>query len=165
MLNFIGNVIWLVTSWWVALIYLFGAILLFPLFPFLIPVIRLVILPFGKELVTPAYLEKFNTKVEPSNNFSEAKGIVRTLANVVWPLLIGWILALSHLIAGLLNILGGVVFCWTLVGFAAGIVNARVHFRLIPASFAPFGRVVISADVAKRLNEINTEKEVKEITG
>ena len=100
-----------------------------------------------------------------SNNFSETKGIVRTLANVVWPISIGWILALSHLIAGLLNILGGVLFCWTIVGFAAGIVNARVHFRLIPASFAPFGRIIISSDVAKRLNEISTEKAVDEIIG
>ena len=114
---------------------------------------------------TQVYLEKFNTKIEPSNNFSETKGIVRTLANVVWPICIGWILALSHLIAGLLNILGGVLFCWTLVGFAAGIVNARVHFRMIPASFAPFGRIIISSDVAKRLNEITTEKAVDEIIG
>ena len=167
MLNFIGNAFWLLSSWWVALTYLLGAIILFPLFPFLWPIVRFVFLPFGRELVTPRYLSQFKNvqSTGPNKAFSDVKGIARILGNIIWPITIGWILALCHLIAGLLNLVCVVVFCWTIVGVGAGLINAKVHFSMIPAAFAPFGRVIISAEVAKKLKNIKADKEVEDITG
>ena len=169
MLNFVGNVIWLVSSLCIIpIVYLIYAIILFPLFPFLLPVIKLTFLPFGRELVTQSYLSQFHessTLDETAKSFNDTKRVVRIIANIVWPLLIGWQLALLHIIAALLSIIWGLFFFFTLVGPVAGLVNAKVHLKLVPVAFTPFGRTIISADVAKKLNDIKAEREVKDITG
>ena len=173
MLNFIGNVIWLITSWWVVLIYLVGAIFFFPLFFLLWPLIRFIVLPFGRELVTPGYLQQFREDNEASNaisqyqaaNISDLKGIVRTLANIVWPLTLGWILAACHIVAGLVNIFITVLLCWTIVYIPIGIVNAKAHFSMVPKVFAPFGLVIISSEVSKKLKGMKADSDIKRLTG
>jgi len=170
MMNFTGNVFWLISSWWIALLYLFGAIIFFPLFPFLWPIIGFVFLPFGRELVTPGYLQQFKVTNEASNanlapNFSDTKGIIRTLANIIWPLTIGWILALAHILGGLLNILLGVCMIWTIIGLPIAIVNAKVHFSMVPKVFTPFGRIIISSEVANKLKDMKANKDIEGLTG
>ena len=167
MLNFIGNVFWLLISWYVSLNYLILAILLFPLFGYLWPLVKFSFLPFGREFVSPSYLAQFKNvqSTGPNKTFSDAKGFTRFLGKIIWPILIGWYMALGHLLSALLNIMFGIIFCWTIVGAIAGLANAKVHFSMIPVAFMPFGRVIISAEVAKKLKDIKAEKEVKDITG
>jgi uncharacterized membrane protein YccF (DUF307 family) len=62
-------------------------------------------------------------------------GVPSALANVLWVLLAGWWLALSHIAAG-------VVLCLTIIGIPFGIAN----FKLVPVAFWPLGREVVDAD-------------------
>ena len=90
-------------------------------------------------------------------DFDNASGVVRFLANVVWVCTFGWILALLHILAGILN----VFLIWTIVA----IPNIMAHFRMVPVAFAPFGRKVISKEVAQKLRDMKADKDIKNITG
>lgn len=157
-MTLLANVIWLVTSFFVPLSYLVGAIILFPLFPFVYPVVGYSFLPFGREIVSTKYLKQFKNYEKIGNkDFDNASGVVRFLANVVWVLSFGWIIALLHLFAGILNIF----FIWTIVA----IPNIIAHFKMIPVAFAPFGRKIISKEVADKLRDIKADKDLTKLLG
>ena len=54
------------------------------------------------------------------------------IGNVIWILLCGWWLALTHLLTG-------IALCLTLIGIPLGLAN----FKLIPISLTPFGREIV----------------------
>ena len=60
-------------------------------------------------------------------------GVASGLANILWVVLAGWWLALSHVLAG-------VALCLTLIGIPFGIA----HFKLVPVAFWPLGREIVS---------------------
>lgn len=117
-MSFIGNIIWLVFGGFVAgLGYILGGMLVCLTIigiPLGAPVIRLgmaTMMPFGKEL----------TQVE--NPASPLKIIF----DVLWVVLFGWEIALTHLISG-------AILAITIIGLPF----ARQHFKLIPAALFPF---------------------------
>ena len=93
-MSFLANIIWILTSWYVPLLYLLGGIIFFPLLPFLWPMIKYSFLPFGREIVTTKYLKSFKEKSE-NEDFELASPMVKTLGNVAWIITFGWILALA----------------------------------------------------------------------
>tara|TARA_A100001011_G_scaffold392615_1_gene480577 strand:+ start:765 stop:1238 length:474 start_codon:yes stop_codon:yes gene_type:complete len=156
--SLLGNAIWLVTSVYIPIGYLIGGIILFPLLPFIYPIIGYCFLPFGREIVSTKYLKQFKD-YEKSNDkdLDDASGLIRFLANIVWVVTFGWFLALLHIVAGILNVL----LIWTIVA----IPNIMAHFRMVPVAFMPFGRKVISKELAKKLRDIRAEKDLKDIIG
>jgi uncharacterized membrane protein YccF (DUF307 family) len=60
-------------------------------------------------------------------------GVASGLANILWVVLAGWWLALSHVVAG-------VALCLTIIGIPFGIAN----FKLVPVAFWPLGREIVS---------------------
>ena len=157
-MSLLGNAIWLVTSVYIPIGYLIGGIILFPLLPFIYPIIGYCFLPFGREIVSTKYLKQFKD-YEKSNDkdLDDASGLIRFLANIVWVITFGWFLALLHIVAGIINVL----LIWTIVA----IPNIMVHFRMVPVAFMPFGRKVISKELAKKLRDIKAEKDLKDIIG
>ena len=157
-MSLLGNAIWLVTSVYIPIGYLIGGIILFPLLPFIYPIIGYCFLPFGREIVSTKYLKQFK-HYEKSNDkdLDDASGFIRFLANIVWVVTFGWFLALLHIVAGILNVL----LIWTIVA----IPNIMAHFRMVPVAFMPFGRKVISKELAKKLRDIKAEKDLKDIVG
>lgn len=157
-MSLLGNAIWLVTSVYIPIGYLIGGIILFPLLPFIYPIIGYCFLPFGREIVSTKYLKQFKD-YEKSNDkdLDDASGLIRFLANIVWVVTFGWFLALLHIVAGILNVL----LIWTIVA----IPNIMAHFRMVPVAFMPFGRKVISKELAKKLCDIKAEKDLKDIIG
>ena len=118
------NVIWFVLAgFWLALGYTLAAIICFILIvtiPFGIAALRIAayaLWPFGRTVVRRA-----------------DAGAGSTIGNVLWVLLFGWWLALEHLLTG-------IALCVTIIGIPLGLAN----FKLIPISFAPLGREIISA--------------------
>ena len=118
------NIIWLLFGGiWLALAYLIVGIISC-IFIITIPVgvafIRMaayVFWPFGKTVVRkPDY------------------GPFSTVINVVWFILIGWVLALVHLVTAL----GQAV---TIIGIA----NAIVSIKMIPVSCFPFGKRIVDS--------------------
>jgi uncharacterized membrane protein YccF (DUF307 family) len=55
-------------------------------------------------------------------------GIGSLIGNIIWIILLGWELALAHLIAG-------VTLCLTIIGIPLGLAN----FKIIPISIMPLG--------------------------
>ena len=77
-MSFLGNIIWLVTSFFVPIGYLIGGIILFPLLPFIYPVIGYSFLPFGREIVSTKYLKQFKDYEKTGGkDFDNASGVVR----------------------------------------------------------------------------------------
>jgi uncharacterized membrane protein YccF (DUF307 family) len=64
---------------------------------------------------------------------------VRVLLNVIWFVLVGWWLILLHVVTG-------VLLCLTIIGIPLGLAN----FKLIPVTFRPFGRDIVSIEEAER---------------
>jgi uncharacterized membrane protein YccF (DUF307 family) len=118
----IVNVLWFVLAgFWLALGYIVAgvlAIVFIVTIPIAIPAFRMaayVLWPFGRTIV-------------PDPN----RGAISIIGNVVWAVLLGWELALAHLITG-------VLLCVTVIGIPAGLVN----FKLIPVAFAPYGKLIV----------------------
>ncbi len=116
-MKFIGNLIWLVfggliTSvfWTIAGILLFISVIGIPFSLQCFKIAGLVLWPFGKEVQVGEF------------------GLGGFLGNVIWLLLIGWELCLTHLIIG-------VIFSLTIIGIPFG----KQHFKFASLSLLPFG--------------------------
>ncbi len=153
-MSLLANIIWLLTSWYVPLLYLIGGIIFFPLLPFLWPMIKYSFLPFGRVIVTTEYLKSFKVKND-NKDFELVSPVVKTLGNILWIITFGWILALAHVIAGIINFL----LIWMIVP----IPNIMAHFKLVPIAFFPFGRKIISKELSKKLKDHQAEKEYKSL--
>lgn len=123
-MRFVLNVIWLVLAGlWLAIGYLIAAVLLTITIigvPFAVQAVKLAIYalwPFGKTLV-------------PSPTRSAGLSVI---GNVLWFVLAGWWLALSHLLTGCL-------LCLTIIGIPLGIAD----FKMASAALAPFGKQIVS---------------------
>ena len=62
-------------------------------------------------------------------------GVPSAVANVIWVIVAGWWLALTHLATG-------VAQCLTIIGIPFGIAN----FKLVPVAFWPLGREIVDLD-------------------
>lgn len=128
-MRLILNVIWFVfAGLWMAIGYAFAALIMFILIvtiPFGIAALRIgmfALWPFGKAVVR-----------------REDAGAGSAIGNVLWFLLAGWWLILLHIVTG-------VLLCLTLIGIPLGLAN----FKLIPVTFRPFGRDIVSTEEAER---------------
>lgn len=124
------NIIWLVLAGlWLAIGYVFAALICFVLIitiPFGVAALRIAaytLWPFGATLVRRA-----------------DAGVASAIGNVLWVLFCGWWLALAHIVAGL-------ALCVTIIGIPLGIAC----LKLVPVSFWPLGREVVSVEEAEAL--------------
>jgi uncharacterized membrane protein YccF (DUF307 family) len=123
------NVIWFIfAGLWLAIGYAIAALVMFILIitiPFGIAALRIGIFalwPFGKTVIRRG-----------------DAGFGSALGNVIWFLLAGWWLILLHLVTG-------VLLCLTIIGIPLGLGD----FKLIPVTFRPFGRDIVSIEEAER---------------
>ncbi|MBW1597738.1 YccF domain-containing protein [Streptomyces sp. JJ38] len=119
------NVIWLVLSgFWLFLGYLAAGLIL---------CITIIGIPFG--------IASFRIGVYALWPFGYSAverpdaGAPSMIGNILWLVLAGWWLALSHIVAG-------VALCVTIIGIPFGIAN----FKLIPVSLMPLGREIVRDD-------------------
>jgi uncharacterized membrane protein YccF (DUF307 family) len=118
----IGNILWFVLAGlWLAIGYAAAGLVAFILIvtiPFGIASFRLagyVVWPFGRTVV-----------------WRRGAGFWSVVGNVVWILVVGWELALAHLVAGLL-------LCITIIGIPFGIAC----WKMVPLALLPLGREVV----------------------
>ena len=117
-MRLILNVIWLVLcGWWMAILYALGGLIAF----FLI-----ITIPFGIAAwrIAGYVLWPFGRQIEPRHD----AGIGSLIGNIIWIVLIGWWLALGHLVSG-------IALCLTIIGIPLGLAN----FKIIPISLVPLG--------------------------
>ncbi|MGH3331654.1 MAG: YccF domain-containing protein [Nocardioidaceae bacterium] len=125
----LGNILWfLLAGLWLAIGYAVAGLVAFVLIvtiPFGIASFRLagyVVWPFGRTVV-----------------WRRDAGFWSLVGNVVWILVLGWELALVHLVAGLL-------LCITIIGIPFGIAC----WKMVPLALAPLGREVVPVDAVAR---------------
>ena len=124
-MRLILNLIWLILcGWWIAILYFLAGIIAFILIitiPFGIAAWRIAsyaLWPFGRSIVR-----------------RPRAGIGSLIGNIIWVILLGWELALGHLISGIL-------LCLTIIGIPLGLAN----FKLIPISLLPLGVQIVRSD-------------------
>lgn len=125
------NIIWLLLAgFWLALGYLLAAIVMF---------ILIITIPFGVQAMKLASyaLWPFGRTVVKRPD----AGVGSVIGNIIWLVLAGWWLALSHLITG-------VALAITIIGIPLAIAN----FKLIPVALWPFGREIVPTDVAASMD-------------
>ena len=115
----LGNIVWLIFGgFFAALEYIIGGALL---------CLTIVGIPFGLQSIRlgMATLAPFGKRVVPD----ERQSGLRVIFDIVWIMLFGWEIALTHLVfAGILAI--------TIVG----IPFAKQHLKLVPVALFPFSQ-------------------------
>jgi uncharacterized membrane protein YccF (DUF307 family) len=126
-MRFIGNVIWLVLAgFWLAIAYFVAGVIaciLIVTIPFGVASFRLagyVVWPFGRTVVPAA-----------------DKGVGSTLGNVVWFIVAGWWLAISHIVSA-------AVLAITIIGLPLALAD----LKMVPLAIAPFGKRVVDSTSA-----------------
>ena len=123
-MSFIGNIIWFVFGGFIAFIgYIIGGIAL---------CITIVGIPFGFQVfkLAEVALWPFNKSYELKD---WAPGCLSTIMNLIWLIVAGWWIVITHLFFGLL--LGITIL---------GIPWAKQHFKLMSLAITPFGRRVLT---------------------
>jgi uncharacterized membrane protein YccF (DUF307 family) len=112
------NLIWLILcGWWMSLLYVLAG---------LICLVLIITIPFGIAAFRIAgyVLWPFGRQIEPRAD----AGAGSAIGNIIWIVLIGWWLAIGHLVSG-------VLLCLTIIGIPLGLAN----FKIIPISLMPLG--------------------------
>ncbi len=123
-MSFLGNIIWFVLGGFIAFIgYIIGGIAL---------CITIVGIPFGIQVfkLAEVALWPFGKTFELKD---WAPGCLSTIMNLIWLIVSGWWIVLTHLVFGLLLTI-------TIVG----IPWAKQHFKLMSLAITPFGRRVVT---------------------
>lgn len=119
-MSLLGNLIWLIFGGFLAGIgYILGGILV---------CLTLVGIPFGQQAIKlgVATMTPFGREIVP---MPEAGSLLNMILNLIWLLVLGWGIALTHLTSGL-------ILAVTIIGLPF----ALQHFKLIPLALFPFGR-------------------------
>lgn len=122
----IGNILWLVLAGlWLAIGYVLAGIVM---------CVLIVTIPFGLQAFKLAgyTLWPFGRVVVERPDAAPALGC---LGNVIWIVVVGWELAIGHVVAG-------VALCLTIIGIPLGIAC----FKLVPLALLPFGKEIVPAD-------------------
>ena len=118
-MKIIGNIIWIIFGGFaVALEYLVAGLLMF---------ITIIGIPFGVQSfkLAGASLWPFGKDIQKTSDTGSG---VSTILNVLWILLGGIWITLTHLVLG-------IALCITIIGIPFGLQ----HFKLMKLSFTPFG--------------------------
>ena len=122
-MRLLGNILWLLFGGFViALEYVISSFFL---------IITIVGIPFGIQTLklTSLALWPFGKEIRVNEN---ASGCLSTIMNLIWILIGGIWISLSHVIFGIL-------FAITIIG----IPFAKQHFKLAGLALTPFGREVV----------------------
>ena len=116
-MNFIANIIWLIFGG------ILGAILW--LIAGLVLCLTIIGIPFGLQCfkIAQFVLWPFSREIELGNF-----GVGGLLLNILWLIFLGWELAVTHLVIG-------IIFCLTIIGIPFGLQ----HFKFAQLALIPFG--------------------------
>lgn len=119
-MSLLGNIIWLIFGGFISgLGYIIGGLGI---------CVSIIGIPFGLQQIKLglATMTPFGKEIEVS---PDAGSTLNTILNVIWVISIGWGIALSHLLHGL-------ILAITIIGLPF----AKQHFKLMPLALFPFGR-------------------------
>ncbi len=127
-MRFLLNIIWLVLcGFWMAVLYVIAGVVM---------CVLIITIPFGLQAFKLAgfMLWPFGRTVVRRPD----AGAASVVGNVLWVVLVGWELAIAH-----------IVTAFALAITIIGIPLALANLKLVPISLLPFGRTVVPVDRAK----------------
>ncbi|MGL5386847.1 MAG: YccF domain-containing protein [Serratia sp. (in: enterobacteria)] len=138
-LNFVLGGFFTTLGWLIATFFSIVLIFTLPLTRSCWEITKLSLLPFGNEAISvdELYPEKSNVLLATGGS----------LLNIVWLVLFGWWLCLSHIFAGIAQ-------CITIIGIPVGIAN----FKIAAIALWPVGRRVVSVEVAQQARIDNARR-------
>ena len=138
-LNFILGGFATTLGWLLATLVSIVLIITLPLTRSCWEITKLSLLPYGNEAVHVDELEP-----GAKSGVMNAGG---TLLNILWFVLFGWWLCLTHIMAGIAQ-------CITIIGIPVGIAN----FKIAAIALWPVGRRVVPVEVARAAREANARR-------
>lgn len=138
-LNFVLGGFLTTLGWLIATLFSIVLIITLPLTRSCWEITKLSLLPYGNEAVHVDELEP-----GAKSSVMNAGG---TLLNIIWLVLFGWWLCLTHIMAGIAQ-------CITIIGIPVGIAN----FKIAAIALWPVGRRVIPVEVARAAREANARR-------
>lgn len=138
-LNFILGGFFTTLAWFLATVLSIVFIITLPLSRSCWEITRLSLFPYGNEAIHVDEL-----KPESRSVLANSGG---TVLNILWFILFGWWLCISHIVAGIGQ-------CLTIIGIPVGIAN----FKLSAIALWPVGRRVVTKEIAQAAREANARK-------
>lgn len=138
-LNFVLGGFATTLGWLVATFFSVIFIITLPLTRSCWEITKLSLIPYGNEAVHVDELEP-----QSKNSVLNAGG---TVLNIVWLVLFGWWLCLSHITVGITQ-------CISIIGIPVGIAN----FKIAAIALWPVGRRVVPVEVARAAREANARR-------
>ncbi|HGH3371006.1 YccF domain-containing protein [Kluyvera intermedia] len=138
-LNFVLGGFLTTLGWLIATLFSIVLIITLPLTRSCWEITKLSLLPYGNEAVHVDELEP-----GAKSSVMNAGG---TLLNIIWLVLFGWWLCLTHIMAGIAQ-------CITIIGIPVGIAN----FKIAAIALWPVGRRVVPVEVARAAREANARR-------
>ncbi|MEO6859367.1 MAG: YccF domain-containing protein [Solirubrobacteraceae bacterium] len=126
-MRFLLNIIWLILcGFWMAVLYVIAGVVM---------CVLIITIPFGLQAFKLAgfMLWPFGRTVVRRDD----AGAASVIGNVLWVVLVGWELAIGHIVTAFLLAI-------TIIGIPFAVAN----LKLVPISLLPFGRQVVPADQA-----------------
>ncbi|AHG18567.1 membrane protein [Chania multitudinisentens RB-25] len=139
-LNFVLGGFFTTLAWLIATFFSIVLIFTLPLTRSCWEITKLSFLPFGNEAI---HVDELNP--DKSNALLSASG---SLLNIVWLILFGWWLCLSHIAAGIAQ-------CITIIGIPVGITN----FKIAAIALWPIGQRVVSVEMAQLARAENARRQ------
>ena len=138
-LNFVLGGFLTTLGWLIATLFSIVLIITLPLTRSCWEITKLSLLPYGNEAVHIDELEP-----GAKSSVMNAGG---TLLNIIWLVLFGCWLCLTHIMAGIAQ-------CVTIIGIPVGIAN----FKIAAIALWPVGRRVVPVEVARAAREANARR-------
>ena len=138
-LNFVLGGFLTTLGWLIATLFSIVLIITLPLTRSCWEITKLSLLPYGNEAV---HIDELEPGAQSS--VMNAGG---TLLNIIWLVLFGWWLCLTHIMAGIAQ-------CVTIIGIPVGIAN----FKIAAIALWPVGRRVVPVEVARAAREANARR-------
>lgn len=138
-LNFVLGGFLTTLGWLLATMFSVMLIITLPLTRSCWEITKLSLFPFGNEAVHV-------DELEPGSK-SSVMNAGGALLNIVWFVLFGWWLCLTHILAGIAQ-------CITIIGIPVGIAN----FKIAAIALWPVGRRVVPVEVARAARETNARR-------
>ncbi|MEZ2583622.1 YccF domain-containing protein [Kluyvera intermedia] len=138
-LNFVLGGFLTTLGWLLATMFSVVLIITLPLTRSCWEITKLSLFPFGNEAVHV-------DELEPGSK-SSVMNAGGALLNIVWFVLFGWWLCLTHILAGIAQ-------CITIIGIPVGIAN----FKIAAIALWPVGRRVVPVEVARAARETNARR-------
>ncbi|MDN0085998.1 YccF domain-containing protein [Yersinia nurmii] len=138
-LNFVLGGFFTTFAWLVATLVSALLIVTLPLTRSCWEITKLSFLPYGNEAihVNELYPEKSNALLTTGGS----------VLNIIWFILFGWWLCISHILAGIAQ-------CLTIIGIPVGIAN----FKIAAIALWPVGRRVVSVEMAQQARTENAKR-------